>query len=67
MEPRGKTGEIVEVFEDPVTRNKSEGMARLVQFLGHLSPLDGMEWWAVEFLDEIGTQYQRSIQFEEAK
>jgi hypothetical protein len=59
-----KAGDVVLVYEDPVTEQTPEGKARLVK------PVKG-EWgvsegrnltrWAVRFLDEPGRTFERFI------
>jgi hypothetical protein len=44
-----KRGDIVEIFEDPITCEKSEGMAKLVRL--DIREED-QEYWQVRFLDD---------------
>jgi hypothetical protein len=55
-----KKGDIVEVYEDPITREKLEGKARLHEF--HFTTNDGLEYWEIEFLNEPGQCFQRLLQ-----
>jgi len=52
-------GQIVSVYQDPVTCTKLEGPAKLKKRLDTYAD-PGYEWWMVEF-DGEGTTYQRKI------
>ena len=50
-----KPNDIIEVFEDPITRKNSEGKAKLLKCLNSDMELrDGrqLEYWEVEYLDD---------------
>lgn len=65
-----KPGQIVEIYEDPVTRLKPEGKARLIKPLGSngVAFVNGkrynMESWLVSFLEDYGEKYERAINVE---
>lgn len=52
-------GQIVTIYDDPVTKTKEEGKARLLNQT-HFDT-DGLEQWEVEFIDEPGHEYSRTI------
>lgn len=55
-------GTRVMIYEDPITKEKPEGEAILRQ----LRAVAGlMTRWRVEFLDELGHSYQRTIAVED--
>jgi hypothetical protein len=56
-------GMIVMVYIDPITEEKQEGKARLVERQPDRNgdPEYGLEVWSVEFLDEPGHDYIRVI------
>jgi len=45
-----KKGDIVEVYEQPLTQTKSEGKAKLVSFIRLLDI--GVELWRVKFIND---------------
>jgi len=45
-----RKGQIVTVFEDPLTEKKPEGEAKLIEFSG-TTPM-GLKEWMVQFLDD---------------
>lgn len=51
-------GQIVTIYEDPITQKKPEGKAKLIK-RHHI--VDNMEYWQVEFLDEKGAYRNRHI------
>ena len=51
---------LVDIFHDPVTGKKLEGRAKLVECV-RPDTGDGLALWLVEFLDEPGAQYQRTV------
>ncbi len=58
-----KVGDIVEIFENPVTQENSEGKAKLVNFQ-YTKKFDNtrLDVWSVTFADEIDPmQYTRAI------
>lgn len=57
-----KIGDIVEIFEDPVTCKKSEGKARLLRL--HKDDFE-LQYWRVQFLADKGSQYNRWIKKKE--
>jgi len=50
-----KVGDIVEVFQDPVTQMESEGVAKIVELM------DVPDYYRVRFLDEYEQTYLRFI------
>jgi len=59
--PRLKAGEIVTLYQDPVTCTKFDANAELVQFIGRE---DTLERWLVELLDESGGVVERWLNLE---
>jgi hypothetical protein len=53
-----KKGDVVEIFEDVFTQEKLEGKAKLIKFV--ISDPE-CEVWEVEFLNELGPRYIRTI------
>ena len=45
-----KKGDIVEIYEQPLTETKPEGKAKFISFLGVLA--GGVEHWRVKFLSD---------------
>lgn len=56
------TGMTVTIYEDPFTKQKPEGQAVLRELYRTLA-LEMI--WRVEFVDEPGEHYERSIVFED--
>lgn len=57
--------QIVNVYQKPITSEDYEGRARLIE---EIRPdQDGLSTWSVEFLDEPGTFYPRTINAENAQ
>jgi len=57
-------GQTVIIYEDPFTRQKAEGQARLIECVNNNAGLqDGTQYqiWQVEFLDEPGRRYPRLL------
>jgi len=52
-------GQVVKVYEDPITKQAPEGKARLIRLVGRAS--DGYEDWRVEFENEPGEKYVRRL------
>jgi hypothetical protein len=52
-----KKGDIVMVYEDPITEQKPEGKAKLLAFVNNFGELEN---WEVKFLDD-GTVTTRAI------
>ena len=52
--------QIITIYEDPITRLKPEGKAQLIELLREDTG-DRLELWEVEFLDEPGTTYTRTL------
>ena len=50
-----KPGDKVTVFENPLTRTKPEGQAKLVKCLIEDN------YWEVEFIEDLGETFQRWI------
>jgi hypothetical protein len=46
-----KSGEKVMIYEDPITCNKEEGIAKLIELVGEDCG-DGLELWVVKFPDD---------------
>ena len=55
-------GDIVTIYEDPITETKPEGKARLIQKTDLINP--GLEYWAVMFLDSKDGPLYRFIKAE---
>ena len=55
-----KQGDVVEVYQKPMTAELFEGKAKLIE---EYRPDfgDGLSIWIVEFLDEPGATYTRTI------
>lgn len=53
-----KKGDILEIFEDPITKIKSEGNAKLVKRLENFD--QDMERWQVKFISD-GAKAERWI------
>ena len=53
-----KRGDQIDIFEDPYTRTKREGTAKLIRRID--TDVDGSEWWEVRFPPEMDT-YRRRI------
>ena len=54
-----KKGNVVTIYEDPITEKVEEGDAELVKRLKYLS--DDCEYWKVRFLDGYGDICHRFI------
>lgn len=56
-------GQVVTVYEDPITQERPEGLAWLVEPQPDLdgNAEYGLELWSVEFLDDPGHVYVRLI------
>jgi len=54
-----KKNDLVIVYEDPITRERLEGQAKLIKKIQDLS--DGYESWSLEFTDELGDHYTRLV------
>jgi hypothetical protein len=54
----------VAVYEDPITKQKFEGEARLVKFLSDHGWWEDVQYqrWQVEFLNEPGNIYERVVE-----
>jgi hypothetical protein len=55
-----QAGDKVPVYQDPITRQDLEGEAQLVE-LYRPDEGDGLSMWWVEFDDEPGQTYMRTI------
>lgn len=65
-----KKGDIVTIYEDPITCEKSEGSAKLVKYHRgdrHFSRDWHLEDWTVEFVDEPGSRFERAIKVSHEK
>lgn len=49
-----KAGGVVMIFEDPYSRTREEGEARLIRRMWKDPHQEGRERWAVQFLGEAG-------------
>ncbi len=56
-----KVDDVVDIFQDPITRNKFEGRASLVKKIKVRSTTPRIEDWEVRFLQEPGETFRRSI------
>lgn len=54
-----KKGQVVTIYEDPITQTKVEGQARLLRKECDLG--DGLEYWAVKFLGYEDITLHRTI------
>jgi hypothetical protein len=54
-------GQVVKIFQKPVTREDYEGEAELVEQTHADYHGDGLEIWMVRFLGEPESTYQRTI------
>lgn len=52
--------QVVKVYQKPLTGEELEGMARLIVEIREDTG-DGLSIWLVEFTDELGEKYQRTI------
>lgn len=50
-----KKGEILMIYEDPLTQTKEEGWAKLLR---KIMEHDRSEYWRVEFLDDDSVAYR---------
>ena len=48
------------IYEDPITRLRREGEAKLIELVRENTG-DGLELWDVEFKDEPGQQFFRTV------
>ena len=55
-------GQIVTIYEDPISETFKEGKAKLIKKEYDLP--DGLEYWAVRFLDDDGIILHRAIKAE---
>jgi hypothetical protein len=55
-----KTGDVVMIYEDPITKQKPEGAATLAEQVRE-DDGDGLSMWAVKFIDEPLSEYIRTI------
>lgn len=59
------TGELVTIFEDPITQKKVEGLAKLKKLISatHIvvNNKNHLERWNVEFLNEPGRTFERNL------
>jgi len=53
-------GDVVTIYSNPVTQERPEGKAKLIREWGP-DVGDGLSIWYVEFLDEPGAEYLRSV------
>lgn len=59
-----KKGDIVTIYEDPITEKKPEGRARIIcKFISDLGEVEGftLARYEVEFLNEPGRTFERTI------
>lgn len=58
-----RPGDIVTIYQDPITETKPEGKAKLVRRLSPaiVGSILGTERWNVEFVTERGQVYEREI------
>ena len=55
-----KAGQVVRVFDNPITGDGLEGKAQLIE-QSHHDDGDGLSIWFVEFLDAPEKQFQRAV------
>jgi hypothetical protein len=55
-----KAGMTITVYQDPITRQKPEGEAKLLREY-RPDEGDGLSMWVVEFVGEPGSRYVRTI------
>lgn len=53
-------GDVTMIYEDPISRQKPEGLAKLVKLI-HYDDVDGFNRWIVIFIEEPKNQYERVI------
>lgn len=58
-------GDVVTVYEDPITKKKEEGEAKLIERLGDTEYNAGNELWIVKFLSD-GFICERLVSGQEA-
>ncbi len=46
-----KVGQVVTIFDDPITRQRPEGKARL-QKKTSIKGIEGLQYWFVKFMDD---------------
>jgi hypothetical protein len=56
-------GQTVTIYDDPITKKKPEGKAKLIKFVGKDDYFPYAETWVVQFLDELSADeyLQRTI------
>lgn len=54
------SGDKVTIYQNPVTQEDEEGKAILIRRI-RPGVGDGLSIWLVEFMDEPGTTYQRTV------
>ena len=57
-----KKGDIVTIYQDPLTKAKPEGKAKLIKKLAGKDAEEGTEYWIVQFLSD-SFKTGRSIKF----
>ena len=53
------SGDELDIYEDPVTKTKLEGKAKLIKPIAIMA--DNLERWLVEFIGEPSSYYERTI------
>jgi len=57
--------DIVKIYQDPITKGKLEGWAKLIRKTDmpdvHVTPSSTLERWEVEFIDDESGTYIRDI------
>lgn len=58
-----KRGDVVTIYNDPITRKKVEGEARLVRQLSNTMSDDNLERWEVHFTGDSPGHYVERVIF----
>ncbi len=58
-----KRGQKVTIYQDPITRQRPEGKAKLIGRVSEIGVYEGhpVVRWQVEFADEPGVSYERTV------
>ncbi len=56
-----KPGDIVTIFKKPLTHEKPEGQAKLIQHLVEDRGIANYNYWRVEFTEERGVTFNRWV------
>ncbi len=56
-----KLGDIVTIYENPLTHDRPEGEAKLIKHLREDKGIANYNFWEVEFIKEPGVTFQRWV------